>query len=226
MHKLLAERGFGYGYGHLSPDCSQFCVSIPKNASSFLSSNLILNGWSGAVVGDLCSWNQVKTVIVVLRDPLKRWISGMAQYLHSYIFYPNGPNSVFLSKKSSYNKDLTFDDFKTNYNIVVERLIFDVVNKFDDHVWPQIDFFENLLPHCDRKYFYIDYDFEKNISSYLQLNLNYQDNKNNAESNDLLQQIQSFLLTRLDARPELVDRVRSVYRHDYELIEQIKHDSR
>ena len=76
MIEQLANRGFGYGTGLLSPDCSKFIVSMPKNASSFV---------KGVLIGARGHWHHSETLVngqenlVVLRDPIDRWCSGIVQ---------------------------------------------------------------------------------------------------------------------------------------------------
>lgn len=181
----LVERGFGYGTGQLNADCSQFLVSIPKNASSSLVDLLGAHGWSTAVVGDNCNWSNVKEVIVVLRDPVERWISGIVQYIHTYILYVHGPNTTKLAHETptEFDYNMSADQFINQYNQVSERLLFDVINRFDDHVWPQNEFFKDLLPSVARKYFYLDQNFNSKISQYLKLDLNSIPHYNNSDDN-------------------------------------------
>ena len=87
----LADRGFGYGSGILSPDRSRFVVNIPKNASSYVLDWTVNFGWSTALA-EHCS--NLSEIIVILRDPMDRWISGMSQYVKTYILCPIGPNEI------------------------------------------------------------------------------------------------------------------------------------
>jgi hypothetical protein len=219
----LKNRGFGYGTGSLSPDCSQFIVNIPKNASSYMLDWAGRHHWSMAQVGDNCDWNRVREIIVVLRDPLERWISGIAQYLHSYILFVQGPNGPIFSGDPSTKFDIGFDanQFVSDYNAVVERLIFDQINRFDDHVWPQHEFFYNLLPGIPRKYFWLDKDLDHNISHYLNFaRLNNLD-KNTGKDNEDMHILQEFFKQRFVVRPELAERVKKSYATDYQLIKQV-----
>lgn len=220
MIEQLQKRGYGYGTGFLSPGCAQFVVSIPKNASSYILDWCGHHGWTNAIVGDACDWNRVEEVIVVLRDPLQRWISGIGQYITSYILNVTGvydwstgpgPNDQFI----------TGDEFIANYNPVVERMLFDNLDRHDDHVWPQIEFFENVLPSIPRKYFYIDQDFNTKFSKYL--NFKHIDglDSNQGDSNPHTEKVQQFIKSRLNIRPELKQRVIDAYARDYKLIEEV-----
>ena len=180
--------------------------------------------WSMAQVGDNCDWHKVKEVIVILRDPLERWISGIAQYLHSYILFVQGPNGPIFPDDPTTKFDIGFDanQFFSDYNQVVERLIFDVVNRFDDHVWPQHEFVENLLPSVNRKYFLLDRNFDAAIADYLGF-APYPDlDSNSAGNNANMRLLQKFFVDRLQQRPDLAQRVIKAYAKDYELIARTK----
>lgn len=179
--------------------------------------------WSMAQVGDNCDWHKVKELIVILRDPLERWISGIAQYLHTYILSVQGPNGPIFPDEAVTTFDVAINSHQllVDYNQVVERLIFDQINRFDDHVWPQHEFFCNLLPNVPRKYFWLDKDFDHNISSYLNFaRLNSLD-KNIGKDNENVHILQQFFKQRFVVRPELAERVKKSYAKDYQLINQV-----
>jgi hypothetical protein len=213
----LASRGYGYGSGILSPDHDRFLVNIPKNASSYMLDWANRHGWTSAVVVDS---NDIKEIIVCVRDPVQRWISGVGQYLTSYVLNVTGAYS-WETGPSPDDQQISGDDFIANYNQVVERLLFDNLARLDDHVWPQVEFFENLLPAVPRKFFYIDQDFDQNIGKYLGFNPISNLDRNRADSNPNTHKIQTFIRHRLNIRPELEQRVRKAYACDYELIKQV-----
>jgi hypothetical protein len=219
----LKNRGFGYGTGSLSPDCSQFIVNIPKNASSYMLDWAGRNKWSMAQVGDNCDWHKVNEVIVVLRDPLERWISGIAQYLHSYILSVHGFNGPIFPGEpvTEFDKGFDANQFVNEYNQIVERLIFDQINRFDDHVWPQHEFFYNILPDIPRKYFWLDKDFDHNISNYLDFTRLNNLDRNDSNNNTNMYILQQFFKQRFVIRPELAERVKKSYATDYQLIKQV-----
>ena len=70
---------------------------IPKNASSFVKGCLINNGWQYSN-----TFVENKHYIVVLRDPLERWLSGMAEY-------QTNSNQLDLDVHTIFNT-ITFDD--------------------------------------------------------------------------------------------------------------------
>lgn len=223
MIEYLAARGFGYGSGMLSPDNSKFIVNIPKNASSFLEHWASKQGWTSATVGDNCNWQLCKELIIVLRDPVDRWISGLSQYINGYILNPQGPNGPvkFSSLFHPANNEISADDFVKFYNPVVERLIFDIINRFDDHVWPQCEFFHDLLPNSNKKFFYIDNLFANTVSAYLGWSLNHSLDSNSAKNTHSLSVLGSFFRNILSQRPDLKQRVAYAYSKDYDLIATI-----
>jgi hypothetical protein len=213
----LASRGYGYGSGILSPDHDRFLVNIPKNASSYMLDWANRHGWTSAVV---VQSNDIKEIIVCVRDPVQRWVSGIGQYLTSYVLNVTGAYSWEIGPGPN-DQQISGDDFIADYNQVVERLLFDNLARLDDHVWPQIEFFENLLPTVPRKFFYIDQDFDQRIGEYLGFSPVHNLDRNRADSNPNTHKIQAFIRHRLNTRPELEQRVRKAYARDYKLIKQV-----
>lgn len=217
MISQLASRGYGYGSGILSADHNQFLVNIPKNASSYMLDWANRHGWTSTVVDHS---TQCKEMIVCMRDPLQRWVSGVGQYLTSYVLNVTGAYS-WDTGPGPYDQQISGDDFIADYNQVVERLLFDNLARLDDHVWPQIEFFENLMPTVPRKFFYIDQNFDQQIGQYLGFSPVNNLDRNRADSNPDTHKIQTFIRHRLNTRPELEQRVRRAYARDYELIRQV-----
>jgi len=220
MINYLASRGYGYGTGFLSPKRTQFIVSIPKNASSYMLNWSNHHGWTSAVVDTTSRWGKVQEMIVILRDPVNRWVSGMGQYLTSYVLNVTGAYS-WETGPGPDDQQISSDNFIANYNHVVERLLFSNLHLFDDHVWPQIEFFENLLPWVPRKYFYMNQTFESDIGKYL--NFNHIDglDRNSGDTNPNTKKVQQFIKGRLNTRPELMQRVINAYEQDYKLIKEV-----
>lgn len=222
MIPQLVDRGFGYGSGTLSPELSQFIVNIPKNASSYMLDWARRHQWMTTVADDHS--DTITEMIVILRDPLDRWVSGIVQYLNTYILSVQGPNGpVFPDEPySPHNWSMDAVQWIDAYNQTTERLIFDVVNRFDDHVWPQHEFVENLLPAVKRKYFLLDHNFDAAIADYLGF-APYSDlDSNSAGNNANMRLLQKFFVDRLQQRPDLAQRVIKAYAKDYELIARTK----
>lgn len=213
--QLLARRGYDIGSGLLSPDHERFIVNIPKNASSFLLNWTSQHQWraNSAHAYD----HEICELIVVLRDPVDRWISGVGQYLTSYVLNVTGAYD-YSTGPGPADQQMSADQFISQYNTVVERLLFDQLATLDDHVWPQIDFFSDLLPQVSRTYFFINHTFEQQIASYLQLSIDPDLDRHRGDHNPETKKIINFIKSRLNTRPELIQRIKLAYPHDYKLI--------
>ena len=220
MIKQLAERGYGYGSGLLSPDRSRFIVNIPKNASSYLLDWSNHHGWTSAEINNKDYPLTLKELIVVMRDPLARWISGIGQYLNGYVLHVTGAYSWDTGPGPN-DKQISADTFIEEYNQVVERLVFDNLSRFDDHVWPQCEFFQELVPQVPRKFFYMNQNFDNDIGNYLRFAPITGLDQNRGESNLEIKKVQQFIRSRLNIRPELVERVQRAYAQDYKIIQQV-----
>ena len=119
------------------PEGNLMYVNIPKNASSWTKPNLLDFGWE--------FYNYHTDVIdnhalVVLRDPVERWLSGIAEYLTLY-----------------------HTDIHIESNLI--ELIFDRVC-FDDHTEQQIKFIHGLdTKRCT--FFRCDQYYREDFSTYL-----------------------------------------------------------
>ena len=161
---------------------------------------------------------------MILRDPIERWISGIAQYINSYILSVHGPNGpIFpgeLCTKYDYGMDArTFID---QYTDVTERLFFDVISRFDDHVWPQHEIIKDILPEVPHKYFMLDHEFDQKIQQYLGWTPATGLDRNQGSANDDNALLQNFFRERLTQRPELQERLRRHYSDDYLLLSSMQ----
>jgi len=210
-------RDFGYGSGFLAPDNNDFCLSIPKNASSLMSSWLYESGWTSATVGRKnVDWTPVNNIVIILRDPIERWVSGISQYIKGCII------DTRISPKS-----VTVNDFLKNYNNVVEKLIFDQPNMFDDHVWPQYCFFENILPNVKQTYFYVNENLELNLKTKLSLkdvdsgSLDYHKSSDDEELK-ILTEFFSNKVYPPTGDSKLYEKLKEIYKKDYDLINSVE----
>ena len=213
------RRGYRFGAGMISNERRQFVLNIPKNASSFITNWTIQSGeWQVHTLADSKTHHGLKEVIIILRDPVDRWLSGFSQYACSWIlnacrFFDTarGPGADFQYQ--------TAQKFVESYNWVIERLIFDNLETFDDHVWPQTCFFQNLLPDVPRKYFLLDKNFDQEFGRYLDLPMpdpGLDRNVGNGSSD--MRVLKQFLQARINAAPELAAALKQAYQQDYEII--------
>ena len=171
-----------------SPDKSTIFVSIPKNASSFVSDWLTENGWTSRRIDS----TDPKYVALVLRDPVDRWCSGMAQYLSYLEIHPE------------------------EYTSATDKLFFDVVNKFDDHTWPQHVFYEDVFPNRSKMLFRTDLDLQHTLKQHFRLQPPQTQNYNRSEDDSKKDKVEYFKNKLQD--PILLDKVKQAYHRDYELM--------
>ena len=169
-----------------SPDKETIFVSIPKNASSFVSDWLKENGWISR------RWDSTdpKYVALILRDPVDRWCSGIAQYLQGV--------------------EIQLEE----YTSATDKLIFDVVNRFDDHTWPQHIFHEHVFPGRPRMLFRTDLDLQHTLKQHFRLQPPQTQNYNRSEDDNKKDTVEYFKNKLRD--PVLSDRVKQAYSRDYE----------
>lgn len=226
---MLKDRGYGEYSGLISPNRTKFIVNIPKNASSYVHSWAVQCGWQTAILeGD--QWNTVNQLTVILRDPVERWISGMAQYLKTYVLSPMGPNGPIFpnSRWANHpeNQSMSAGDFISLYNRASERLIFDNLHRFDDHVWPQYAFILTLRPYLERKFYMLDETFDKKFAFGHGFSPAENIDRNKGDSDKDTKDLQDFLKNLLDNSPNLLDRVKTAYAEDYKLIDKAFNESR
>jgi len=180
------------------------------------------NGW---IAGNCWEFGSVKEVLVILRDPVDRWISGIAQYINGFILNVHGPNGPIFPGEPITELDYAMDaeQFIQQYTDVTERLIFDVISRFDDHVWPQWEILQGF-PNCEKKWFFLDDNLVDNLSSYLGWPVINGLDRNQGSTNINNKKLQDFFRQRLQIRPELAQRIRRHYQKDYELIARVIHD--
>lgn len=221
MIPALLSRGFGYGSGVLSPTRDQFIVNIPKNASSYLLQWSTRHRWTAAQAQN---HDNIKEMIVILRDPVQRWISGMSQYLTTYIQSVYGPNGPVFDGMITTEHDyfMSADMFISQYTDLVERLLIDVGSRFDDHVWPQSEIISELLPLCKRTYFFLDENLNTCLARYLGFTEFVDLDRNQGSNNPEQKKLQEFLKNRLNVRPELKQRLIKHYHKDYSLIDSVE----
>lgn len=200
----IEARGYIPGGGMLSPT-GVFYLNIPKNASTFLTNVLAENGWEYHVLGDHGS-NLIKQFIVVLRDPIDRWISGFGTYAALYIL-----NSHYGS-----------DHYLKDYNVLTEKFIFDTLI-FDDHTTPQSKFVAQLPADKPITYFKLTEKLIPQMGRHTGRPIIVNDVDDNAsDSNYDQKQISAFMRDRINNDPlrkaQLIER----YKSDFNLITSVQ----
>ena len=193
------HKGHRYGECMSHKDSPLMYVYIPKNASSWTKPNLKDFGWEFYNYHD----NKLnKLALVVLRDPIDRWVSGIAEYL-----------TLYHSAIDMYNKH-------------VIEIIFDQLT-FDDHTESQVKFIHGL----DTKkciFFMCNDTYRANFSKFMKERYG-SDNKystydyqhvsaNSADRNKFKNHFSQLL----QKNPQYLKQLEQHFAADYKLMEQIK----
>jgi hypothetical protein len=218
------------GFWHPATDHLSFYCMIPKNASSWTSSVLQYNGWTQGVL-EHCPNQHINELIVVLRDPVDRWVAGIAQYFSSYVLHSHWfdreqwnqgyHGNYILGKENFEGPFITGEEFIKNYNELFERLLFEQI-AFDDHTQEQ-SWFVNHFQSNTRTYFYINESFERTfLYNFREMNLVLppEPDYNRGKDNKHVELIYNFLHERIKQSPYLRNAIERYYRNDYKMIEQ------
>lgn len=164
-------------------------VHIPKNASSYIKGCLLsTNQWQHSD-----SLVQNEKYLVALRDPVDRWLSGIAQYQVN----------------------------SNQFNLSINE-IFDTIT-FDDHTEQQIYFLEgvNLLA-CDFIWVDdgLTARLNKWFTEKYSITIDHLPKYNTSEGVKL--EIKQRLINAIDQDPELLLKLKEHFAIDYQLIERVK----
>lgn len=192
------HKGHVYGECMSKPGMDLMYVYIPKNASSWTKPNLKDWGWEfyNYHTDMLC-----KHALVVLRDPVDRWLSGIAEYFTLY--HPH------VEHMSSVTLDLVFDRVT-----------------FDDHTEHQVKFIEGLnTEHCT--FMRCDKDYRLNFSNFIKERLGnnkydrYEYQHVSEDSPDR-RKFKKLFSDAMVEEPKYLEQIKNYFADDYKLIEQVK----
>lgn len=218
------------GYRHPGLDWLTFYCLIPKNASSWISQVCAHNGWIRGRLQE-CPKQQIDELIVVLRDPVDRWVAGVAQYLVSFVLHSHwfdrsehteGYSGDYIPGKCNYTSPImTAQQFVSHYNDLTERLLFEQI-AFDDHTQTQCWFVDHFQP-SHYTWFYLNESFERNfVRNYrnLPLTVPADCDRNHGQNHENIRVISEFLHDRIGSRPYLRNSLERYYRGDLDLIQK------
>lgn len=185
-------------------DSNFMYVYIPKNASSWTKPKLL--DWNWEFYNYHTDNLLHKHSLIVLRDPIERWLSGIAEYF-------------FLK-----HKDLNLNDLnKASLDLIFDRIA------FDDHTESQVLFLQNLnLNNCT--FFWCDEKYKINFSEFLNqngmTNSYYKYEKqhvtsNNKERKKVKEYFDNIVYNHLPFKEKL----ELYFQKDYKLIESVKYFS-
>lgn len=203
----------------VNPGLTYAWINIPKNASSFCQKVFDDNGWTMCHTNDLMDGilsAHVISKIVVLRDPVERWISGFSQCMAD----SSQPLSTIL-------------DLLEN-NAFWTTVFFNPV--LDDHTEHQYRFIGNAL---NVKYIYIQSRsttgtvsdpnrFYRDLTDYVRStngfsNFQYwKEPTNPAENNKKKFAINRQLRAILKENKNYYDKLKNCYKKDYDLINTLE----
>jgi hypothetical protein len=196
FHEYWLHKGHIYGQCYLEPNAKLVYVNIPKNASSWTKQHIPNWQCVNYFKQSTTDWKY----IVVLRDPIERWISGIVQYFFEYNIDPDFNNTAFC-------------------NLIFDRIA------FDDHTERQILFIQDIpiekttFIKCDKSYStnFIDLMRSNGIdikNEIIQVNTITQ----NAKKIEL----KELILARLKLNTSYEESLRKYYERDYELFNWVQ----
>lgn len=190
---------FGECWSH--PDTDLMYVNIPKNASSWTKPNLKDWGWQhyNYHLDNLYH----KHALIVLRDPVERWLSGIGEYM--YLYHKN----LDLAHFSKCFFDLVFDKIS-----------------FDDHTEQQVLFLEKLnLKNCT--FFWCGSNYRELFGKFLNdrgMPNQYAkyDYQHVTETSPIRMQFKEIFKQTLDNNSKYIRQLKQHFSKDYHLIQSIK----
>jgi hypothetical protein len=199
MLEHLVSRGYTPKGGLISPE-GVFYLNIPKNASTYMTNLLVANRWEYSTT----DYGNIASALVVLRDPVDRWISGFATYAASWIC----------------GEGYGSDHFREDYNDLTQRIIFDQI-VFDDHTTEQVKFIEQLDKSVPVTYFKLNHSLGGDLESFFNCNLGLNNPSivlNRSDDNYDTKKISEHMRYRIEQDPALKAKIIARYQADYELI--------
>ena len=196
----LDSKGHTFGACMTTLEQDLMYVNIPKNASSWTKPNLKDLGW----VDFNYHYDRFyrKHAMIVLRDPINRWLSGICEYFALY--HPTIDTSQFNS---------------AFYDLLIDQVT------VDDHTEKQFYFIEGL--NYDRVTFFMcDENYRLDFSNFLKEHgyenkyqrYDYQHTTKECPIRSKFKKIFESLLL----EPKYLDKIKEHYKRDYELLESVK----
>jgi hypothetical protein len=166
-------------------------IHIPKNASSFI---------KGVLIGSGGFWHHSELLVnssenlIVLRDPIDRWCSGITQYLYN--------SKQDLSIDEVFDK-ITFDDHTDLQTYFLQDV--DLTHA----TFMLVD--DNLRANMN------DWITERGYRTNVDIAIQY-----NASTDDERITTKNYYIELLEQRPDLVLKLKDYFAEDYKLIESVK----
>lgn len=194
-------RGHVFGECMSHPDTNFMYINIPKNASSWTKLNLKDLGWEFYNYHTDNLYH--KHALIVLRDPVERWLSGIAEYM------------------SQYHANLDAAHISLSFmNLIFERVA------FDDHTDLQVLFLQNInLDNCT--FIKCDQDYRVNFSNFLSNreipNLYSKYDYQHVSSHDTIRtKFKNIFKHAIEKEPKYRQQLQQYFNKDYKLIKLVE----
>lgn len=205
FHHHWEPKGHTFGTCMSHNDSTLMYVNIPKNASSWTKPNLKDFGWEFYNYHTDHMYH--KHAIVVLRDPVERWLSGVAEYF------------------ALYHRNID----TTQINQAFIDLVMDQIT-LDDHTEKQVYFIDGLDPgRCT--FFMCDHDYRLLFCQFLAnqgidntgkyKKYKYQHTTEDREDGDTARSKFKEIFQPIISEPKYLNKVKQHYKLDYELISKV-----
>ena len=213
----------GTSWLHVGPDGTEYVyLNIPKNASSWMK-----HQFNGEEFNYLTTSYSKVTFVILLRDPIDRWISGAAQSLYgcspeSDRFFLNvGYNSIFdklaLDEHTQCQHMFLRHKLYENHNVVWFKCDADLKTNWEH--WAK----DKITPRIPGADGYMDTANPFNISKLGAANqFPGWHNKSKTVVGWTQQQIKDTLVDHLNTCPQHLDRLKAYCRMDQDLIDSVE----
>jgi hypothetical protein len=200
MLNRLDHKGHTFGACMTTLDENLMYVQIPKNASSWTKPNLTDLGWADFNYHYDNFYK--KHAMVVLRDPVDRWLSGVCEYF------------------ALYHNDINIDELnKSFYDLIMDQIA------LDDHTERQYLFIEGLN-YKNITFFLCDTNYRIDFSNFLKQQdvdnkysrYEYQHTTAGSDIRSKFKKIFQPLLF----ESKYLDKIKNFYKKDYELINSVQ----
>jgi hypothetical protein len=194
---------------------SYMIVCIPKNASTWLGTTLKVKGQIIKPV------NTHK--VCILRDPIERWLSGVAQYLSTGLGQRTRNKAQVLDFFISAKEGVTSNGLK------VKAMGTNGSEGLDDHTIPQNRFVSKFISKSDESsttWFYLDNQFTENFFTWASNNKitiprRYEKKMNVSERDPIKSDLVKYYRDLLNQYSFLKNKIKYFYQEDFDLIERV-----
>jgi hypothetical protein len=196
------HKGHCYGECMTSATTDLMYIHIPKNASSWTKPNLQDWGWEFYNY-HLDMVSPYKHAIIVLRDPVDRWLSGIGEY---FTLYHKNIDLAFLGRGF--------------FDLVFDRIA------FDDHTERQVNFISGI-DTARATFFLCDKNYRQNFGEFVAKHLGENgyhryDYQHVSENSPERQRIKNIFKQELEKNSKYQRQLKNYFQLDYELIEQVE----